>query len=155
VPQENDAVTSRLAQELVVEADVLRAVKQLETRYRLALVSSSALRRLEACLDVTGLAEYFGPRQRFSAEDSLDEPVSKPDPAVYRLALERLGCDAGEAIAVEDSVSGTQAAVGAGLVTVGIVQFAPSREQRSLRDRLRAAGAAAVAADWTELEGWL
>jgi HAD superfamily hydrolase (TIGR01509 family) len=155
VQRENDAVTERLAEALVVETDVVRAVKQLEARYRLALVSSSALRRLDACLDVTGLADYFPSRLRFSAEDSLDHPVSKPDPAVYRLALERLGCQPGEAIAIEDSVSGTRSAVGAGLVTLGIVQFAPPGERRSLRDRLHDAGATAVADDWAELEGWL
>jgi HAD superfamily hydrolase (TIGR01509 family) len=41
--------------------------------------------------------------------------AKKPDPAIYVLALERMGVDAAEAIVVEDSRNGLLAAVGAGL----------------------------------------
>lgn len=41
--------------------------------------------------------------------------ASKPDPAVYRLALERLAVDARECVAVEDNVGGVASAVGAGI----------------------------------------
>ncbi len=39
----------------------------------------------------------------------------KPDPALYRVALERLGVGAGEAVAVEDSRNGALAALAAGM----------------------------------------
>jgi HAD superfamily hydrolase (TIGR01509 family) len=42
-------------------------------------------------------------------------PVKKPDPAIYRLALERLGAAVGEAVVIEDSRNGLLAATGAGL----------------------------------------
>ncbi|WP_216914236.1 HAD family hydrolase [Nocardia noduli] len=45
---------------------------------------------------------------------------TKPDPAVYLLALAELGVDAAEAIAVEDSANGIAAAKAAGLVCVAI-----------------------------------
>jgi HAD superfamily hydrolase (TIGR01509 family) len=45
-------------------------------------------------------------------------PVKKPDPAIYLLALERLGTTSGEAVVVEDSRNGLLAAVGAGLPCV-------------------------------------
>ena len=42
-------------------------------------------------------------------------PAKKPDPAIYPLALERLGIEPGDAIVIEDSRNGLLAAVGAGL----------------------------------------
>ena len=45
----------------------------------------------------------------------------KPDPACYRLALQRLGVPASAALAVEDSAPGLAAASGAGLASVVVV----------------------------------
>jgi beta-phosphoglucomutase-like phosphatase (HAD superfamily) len=45
-------------------------------------------------------------------------PVKKPDPAIYRLAVEQLGAAPGEAVVVEDSRIGLLAATGAGLPCV-------------------------------------
>lgn len=45
--------------------------------------------------------------------DDVDTP--KPDGAVYRVALDRLGVAAGDAVAVEDNVGGVSAAVDAGV----------------------------------------
>ncbi len=42
-------------------------------------------------------------------------PAKKPDPAIYRLALERTGADPEDTLAIEDSRNGMLAAVGAGL----------------------------------------
>ena len=49
-----------------------------------------------------------------------DAPPGKPDSAPYTLALNRLGVDAQNAIAFEDSPAGIESAVGAGINTVGI-----------------------------------
>ena len=50
-----------------------------------------------------------------------DAPARKPDPSAHRLALERLGLSAGQAVAVEDSRNGLLAAKAAGLVCVVVV----------------------------------
>jgi HAD superfamily hydrolase (TIGR01509 family) len=42
----------------------------------------------------------------------------KPDPEIFRLALRRLGLDAAQALAIEDSAIGLEAARGAGLATL-------------------------------------
>ncbi|MGN6698688.1 MAG: HAD family hydrolase, partial [Thermomicrobiales bacterium] len=42
-------------------------------------------------------------------------PRSKPDPAIYRLACERLGVEPARAVAIEDSGPGVLAAADAGL----------------------------------------
>ena len=49
-----------------------------------------------------------------------DAPPGKPHPAPYRLALERLGVEAQNAIAFEDSPSGITSAVAAGIYTIAI-----------------------------------
>jgi beta-phosphoglucomutase-like phosphatase (HAD superfamily) len=155
VQREKEVVTDHLAAALVVEADVVRAVKNWAQRYRLAVVSSSATSRLDACFAATGLDEWFPAEVRFSAEDSLAEPVSKPDPAVYRHALQTLRCPPDEAVAVEDSTSGAAAAIAAGIPTLGIVQFAATTEEGRLAEELVDLGVAAVARTWPELENWL
>ena len=47
-----------------------------------------------------------------------DAPVKKPDPQAYLLALQHLGLRADEALALEDSPNGLQAALAAGVRTV-------------------------------------
>ncbi|GAA2035910.1 HAD-IA family hydrolase [Pseudokineococcus marinus] len=49
-----------------------------------------------------------------------DVPRSKPDPACYLLALERLGVEAGTALAVEDSDAGVSAARAAGVAVLRV-----------------------------------
>ena len=49
-----------------------------------------------------------------------DVTAKKPDPEAYIIALDRLGVDAGEAMAFEDSVNGLNAAIFAGIKCVVI-----------------------------------
>src|SRR5206468_7348800 len=83
IEREKVQVTDHLARTLVERTDVLRGVRELAARYRLAVVSSSATPRLLACLDVAGLAPYLPAEAVFSAEDSLPTPTGKPAPDVY------------------------------------------------------------------------
>ncbi|ETI23732.1 hypothetical protein G647_05537 [Cladophialophora carrionii CBS 160.54] len=97
----------------------------------LAVASSSSLRRIRTCLRVTGLIKYFDDDKIFSAADSLSGPSSKPDPAVYLHALEKLGALAGQCLTVEDSMSGVGAAVGANLKCLGYVGSTHTLGQRT------------------------
>ena len=57
--------------------------------------------------------------QRFAAiVCAEDAPAKKPDPLVYRIVLARLGLDASETIAIEDSPNGVHAACAAGITTL-------------------------------------
>jgi beta-phosphoglucomutase-like phosphatase (HAD superfamily) len=127
----------------------------LAQTYELAAVSSSALGRLEASFTAAGLADLVPADRRFSAEDSLPAPTSKPDPAVYVFACGRLGVDPAHALAIEDSVAGVGSAVAAGIPTVGNVQFVQAGEREERRAALEAAGVAAVVESWIELEAML
>jgi beta-phosphoglucomutase-like phosphatase (HAD superfamily) len=118
----------------------------------LAAVTSSASTRLAACLEVTGLAGLFAADRRFSAEDSLPEPTSKPDPAVYLHAGAAPGVGRTAAVAVEDSVNGARSAVAAGYPTIGILQFVPEADRPARDQALREAGVAAVVASWADAE---
>jgi HAD superfamily hydrolase (TIGR01509 family) len=151
VQREKEAVSDYLARVLRPEPDVLAVLSSLSRRHRLAAVSSSALTRLAACFTASRLDELFPASARFSAEDSLPVPTSKPDPAVYEFALRQLGISASHAVAIEDSVAGASSAVSAGLPTIGIVQFVPAEEQKQRVEDLTEAGAVSVAYSWTEL----
>jgi beta-phosphoglucomutase-like phosphatase (HAD superfamily) len=151
IDREKVEVTGYLAQALKPQSDVLAALSTLRGRYRLAAVSSSALSRLAACFTVSGLDELFPLPVRFSAEDSLPVPTSKPDPAVYEFALRQLGVSAGRAIALEDSTTGARSALAAGLETIGIVQFVPVAERQQRVADLTGLGVAAVVSSWDEL----
>ena len=82
---------------------------------RLAVASSSPLWWIRANLTRTG------DLTRFEVLAGGDEVAAhKPDPAVYRLALDRLGLPAEAAIAFEDTPHGVTAAKSAGLRCVAV-----------------------------------
>jgi beta-phosphoglucomutase-like phosphatase (HAD superfamily) len=151
VTLERERVTSLLAERLRPEPDVVEPLMELSQRYRLAVVSSSALARLDVCFTASGLDDLFPRDLRFSAEDSLPSPTSKPDPAVYSFAGRALGVSGSDAVAIEDSVSGTRSAVAAGFRTIGNLLFVPPREREARATALREAGATALIASWREL----
>jgi HAD superfamily hydrolase (TIGR01509 family) len=155
VAEERSAVSTHLARTLNSDPAVREPLLRLARRFELAAVSSSALARLAACFSATGLAELFPPQRRFSAEDSLPTPTSKPDPAIYTFAGRELGAGAANALAVEDSVPGALSAVAAGFATIGNVAFVSPDERRERIDALYAAGVVAVVESWSELETFL
>lgn len=76
-----------------------------------ALVTNSRTAELALKLEVTGLERFFPESCRFDCEKL---GVAKPDPAIYRLAAERLGVDIRRSLVIEDSGPGLAAASGAG-----------------------------------------
>jgi HAD superfamily hydrolase (TIGR01509 family) len=151
VAAEKREVTAHLGRVLRPDAQVLGPVSELARRFRLAVVSSSASSRLDACFSATGLAQLFPPAVRFSAEDSLPVPVSKPDPAVYRFAGVQLGVSGRRALAVEDAAAGVMSAVAAGFPVVGNLVFVPEVERTTRAGALIEAGAAALVDSWAQL----
>jgi HAD superfamily hydrolase (TIGR01509 family) len=81
--------------------------------WTLAVASTSAEPSVRAIL------EYAVGKERADRFDLLLAgdvvPRKKPDPAIYQLAIERLGVPPAEVLVVEDSRNGLLAAVGAGL----------------------------------------
>ena len=97
------------------------AIVRLAARGPVAIASGALKAEIARILDREGLRSYFP--VLVAAEDT---PASKPDPAPYALAVERLsaatrsGLRAEQCVAIEDSVWGLQSARAAGLRTVAI-----------------------------------
>lgn len=151
VVRERDAVIAHLGAVLRPDAEVRDAVAALPGEVAPAVVSSSALARLDACFRATGLDALLPAGRRYSAEDSLPAPRSKPDPAVYVFAAEDLGVPAARCLAVEDAASGVASSVAAGIPVVGLLHFVGEDEREDRRAELTAAGAFAVADRWPDL----
>jgi HAD superfamily hydrolase (TIGR01509 family) len=152
---EKREVTASLRVILQPDPRVLEPLTALGHRFTLAAVSSSAVARLAACLEATSLAHLFPEGRRFSAEDSLTVPISKPDPAIYNFAGASLGIVCSQGLAIEDSVSGAQSAIGAGYQTIGNTLFVPPSERSARIDALRQTGVVAVISNWQELRDLL
>jgi HAD superfamily hydrolase (TIGR01509 family) len=155
VAVEKREVTAHLARALRPDRRVSEPLRRLAQRHELAVVSSSASARVAACLEATGLANLFDDERLFSAEDSLEQPRSKPAPDVYLHAREVLGVEGAEALAVEDAVPGVESAVAAGVPVIGCVMFVPVGERAEREEALRGAGALAVVASWGEIDRML
>ncbi|MGY1794582.1 HAD family hydrolase [Geodermatophilus sp. SYSU D00525] len=151
VAEEKRAVTAYLGEHLRPHGPTSAALTALAPHLRLAAVSSSALARLAACFTATDLDGLIPPAARFSAEDSLAVPTSKPDPAVYLYACEHLGIAPEQGLAVEDSVPGALSAVRAGCPTVGNLLFVQPTERAEREAALWEAGVLAVVSSWQEL----
>ncbi len=82
---------------------------------RMAVASSSEREVVDAVLSSLRIDKYF---EIVCGGD--DVRHKKPAPDLYLLALEKLGVQAEEAVAIEDSPSGIRAAKGAGLRCVGV-----------------------------------
>ncbi|KAI9886759.1 MAG: hypothetical protein M1823_001402 [Watsoniomyces obsoletus] len=122
-------------------------------KYGLAVVSSSALRRVRASIKKVNQEKYFPHDHVFSAATSLEKPTSKPDPAIYLHALKVLGKKAEECVAIEDSKSGTLSAVRAGIPVVGYVGSYEGKEmQAKMEEVLKETGAKVVMTKWDEFE---
>ena len=89
------------------------AVRRLADRWPLGLASSSNRPVIDAVLQRAGIADCFA--VTISGEEVA---AGKPAPDVYLTATRRLGVDAANAAAVEDSTKGLRAAAAAGMLVI-------------------------------------
>ncbi|PYF08525.1 HAD family hydrolase [Ureibacillus chungkukjangi] len=82
---------------------------------KIGLASSSERSWIDKFVKLHGIENYF---ECYCTADTVKKV--KPDPELYLQALEKLGVEASEAIAIEDSPNGARAAVAAGIPTVVI-----------------------------------
>ncbi|MCP2255131.1 haloacid dehalogenase superfamily, subfamily IA, variant 3 with third motif having DD or ED [Prauserella aidingensis] len=91
------------------------ALGKVAERYPVAIASSSPPVLIESFLTATGLADRVP-----VAVSSEQVAKGKPAPDVYLEAASQLGVDAEECAAVEDSTSGLQAALAAGMTVYAV-----------------------------------
>jgi HAD superfamily hydrolase (TIGR01509 family) len=94
--------------------DAITAVRELRARdVRIAVASSSVRERLDRTLARAGLTF-----ETTIAGDEVEH--GKPAPDMFLLVAERLGAAPEDCIAIEDSPTGVQAAVAAGMRTIAV-----------------------------------
>lgn len=154
VVTEMERVIAKLEQEAIPCVGSMEVLEKLykDKKYGLAVVSSSALRRVQASIKRTNQAPFFPFDHVFSAATSLPYPSCKPDPAIYLHACKVIGKKPEECVAVEDSKSGTLSAVRAGIPTLGYVGSYPESKQAEMTKNLLAAGCKLVMSHWSEFE---
>ena len=98
-----------------VSPQVREAVRAAVGRAKLALVSGASRGEVEAVLRAAGL-------EVFDAVVTMEDVArGKPDPEGYLRALELLGVEPGDAVALEDTEPGVASAKAAGVYTVGVL----------------------------------
>jgi HAD superfamily hydrolase (TIGR01549 family) len=110
------------------------------------IASSSSIDRLQLCLSVLALEAEFGPHV-FSADMVAR---GKPHPDIFLYAASKLGVKPSECLVIEDSASGTRAAIAAGMTVVGLSAASHIRDGHDLK--LRDAGALHLAQSWSDVE---
>ncbi len=130
-------MTSRLA----AFADARELLRTLAERGLTVVLATSAtqpeLEKLRGVLDIEDAVDVV--------TSSEDVETAKPAPDIVQVALDRAGVQPGEAVMIGDSVWDVRAAETAGVASIGLLSGGVST------DELRAAGAAAVYADPSEL----
>ena len=104
-------------------------IREAASQVPIAIASGALRHEIERIVDAAGIADLFA-----TIVASGDTPESKPSPAPYRLAFERLrdasasGLDPRRCVAIEDSRWGLESAQGAGLRCVGVTNSYPAHE---------------------------
>lgn len=116
-------------------------LRELHVRgLRAVLATSAPQEELSMLLDALDASEFL---HATTSADDVEE--AKPDPGIVRVALERAGVAADEAVFIGDSVWDMQAAGRAGVIAFGLRSGGVSDAE------LRAAGASAVFDDPADL----
>lgn len=155
VKEEENQVIAKLEAKATPCIGVTEELEKLQRsgKYDMAVVSSSALRRVRASIKKVGQDKYFKPDHVFSAATSLPKPTSKPDPAIYLHSLEVLNKKADECVAIEDSRSGALSAIRAGIPVIAYVGSYHGDEKRAeMAGKLTELGAKVVMKDWAEFD---
>lgn len=104
--------------------EMLDAMKQSGIPYAIATCSSRE--NVDFYFDVLGIGRWF-------TRDNVFYPAGKipgkPDPAIYRMAMEQMGFHPDHTIVVEDSLTGVQSAIGAGIRQIIAIDASFSAEE--------------------------
>jgi HAD superfamily hydrolase (TIGR01509 family) len=111
----NETFGNQILQGVRVLPGVREALTQLAGSFRLAVVTGASRKHFDKVHSSTGLPRFF--EIIVTTEKGED---AKPSPQAYLTALRRLGLEARECLAVEDSPRGAVAALAAGIECIVI-----------------------------------
>jgi beta-phosphoglucomutase len=140
IPMSGERVTALVArkgermQEMLRSGSVLfpgasEFIREAAAVVPLAIASGAMRHEIDEVIDAAGMTDLFS-----TIVAAGDTPQSKPSPAPYRLAIERLretsgrDIDPRRSVAIEDSKWGLESAQGAGLRLVGVTNSYPAHE---------------------------
>ena len=130
-PEAVDEFRHRYHADEAINEGVLDLIRQLYGRYKLAVLSNSP----------PGLAQWLVDWEMLDLFDvvfcSGDEGVTKPDPAAFKITLERLGVAPEEAVFIDDTLGHVEAARALGLR--GVLFTTAKALTDELEDLLRSA----------------
>ena len=136
-----------VAPKLKTDADGVRAIREwLDERMTIDHAMAGFIRSLRSTMITAYLSNAWSDTRDWLRRDGLEDVVdhvllscelglAKPDPRIFRLALERVGVVPGEAIFVDDSLDNVDAARAVGLETIHHVDLQATVE--ALRSLLR------------------
>lgn len=104
-----------------IDAEVVALMEALRGRYKIALLSNAMRPFLDQILEKHDLKRLFD-----TMVISCEEHVTKPDPKIYRLAVERLGVPAEACVFTDDNQTNIDAARTVGIKAVrftGVAQL--------------------------------
>jgi epoxide hydrolase-like predicted phosphatase len=93
----------------MIDYKLVDFIRTLKPRYKTGVISN-AWGQLDELLAEWEIADAFD-----VVIGSGDEGIMKPDPAIFRLALERLGIEPGEAVFIDDFIENIQGARAVGM----------------------------------------
>lgn len=126
VQEKQKIVRSEIDVKLPIFPNEIEVLVKLSLKYKLSIVSSSTRYLISKFIDKYNLDKIFGSVISFEMTKQ-----SKPKPEPYLLALEKNNVHGHQAFAIEDSITGLEAAVKAGL---NYIMFNPSGELSNRED---------------------
>jgi HAD superfamily hydrolase (TIGR01509 family) len=141
--EEKEALFREFAPDLQPLAGFSQLIEWTKThQLKRALVTNAPRLNVQFMLEVLGIKEAF-----HTVVIAGEDIAGKPDPAPYQVALNNLGIQATDAIALEDSPSGIRSAIGAGIGTIGIASTHNGQVLQEI-------GAFMAIPDFTDLQLW-
>jgi len=115
-PEESNELAGDACESWHVDPAVLALVQRARTRFQVAMLSNATEVLEEKLQHTFGIIELFDP-----IINSAHVGIAKPDPAIYRETLRRLGVDAGEVLFVDDRAENVAAAANLGIHVIWFV----------------------------------
>lgn len=97
----------------MLDHELVSLLRRLRGRYKTALLSNAPAELAQVLVDEFGIGNCFD-----AVVISAAVGVAKPDPAIYRLTLARLGVAPEEAVFIDDTQPNVEAAVALGMVGI-------------------------------------
>jgi beta-phosphoglucomutase len=129
VARKGERMQSLLRSGSVLFPGAIEFIREAAAAVPIAIASGAMRHEIDEVIDAAGISDLFS-----TIVAAGDTPQSKPSPAPYRLALERLRESSGRdldprrSVAIEDSKWGLESAQGAGLRLVGVTNSYPAHE---------------------------